>query len=138
MRAPKSTSTIPKSRCCLAPILPRPVACPACVHIGPCAEQEAQIREDLSHPDVSEDPSRVAKLVTHCSDPYVAMQNAHAIIVLTEWDEFKEYDYQRVFDGMLKPAFLFDGRVILDHAKLSAIGFEVHTIGKAGPGSLAS
>ncbi len=43
---------------------------------------------------------------------------------------FAAYDYQKVYDNMLKPAFIFDGRVILDHAKLSAIGFTVHATGK--------
>ena len=47
-----------------------------------------------------------------------AARDAHAICVLTEWDEFKAYDYQAIYDSMVKPAFIFDGRNILDHAKL--------------------
>ena len=64
------------------------------------------------------------------NDPYEAAKGAHAIAVMTEWDEFKNYDYQKLYDGMLKPAFIFDGRNILDHKKLIDIGFEVHAIGK--------
>lgn len=50
-----------------------------------------------------------------------AAKDAHAICVMTEWDEFKNYDYQKVYDAMVKPAFIFDGRNILDHAKLRCV-----------------
>merc|ERR1712187_122608 len=60
-----------------------------------------------------------------------AVDGAHAIVVLTEWDEFKGYDYKAFHDKMLKPAFLFDGRNMLNHEDLERIGYEVHTIGKA-------
>jgi UDPglucose 6-dehydrogenase len=71
--------------------------------------------------------------VTTSRDPYEAMDGAHAICILTEWDEFKDYDYVKVYQKMCKPAFLFDGRNILDHTKLREIGFEVHAIGKPDP-----
>ncbi|HZL12374.1 MAG TPA: UDP-glucose 6-dehydrogenase [Prolixibacteraceae bacterium] len=71
-----------------------------------------------------------SNLVVH-NDPYTAMDNAHAIAVLTEWDEFKTYNWQKVFENMLKPAFVFDGRNILDASELREIGFEVKGIGKA-------
>jgi UDPglucose 6-dehydrogenase len=64
-------------------------------------------------------------------DPYAAAQGAHAVALLTEWKEYRTLDYQRIFDGMVQPAFLFDGRNHLDHAKLHAIGFNVYSIGKA-------
>ncbi len=50
--------------------------------------------------------------------------------MLTEWDEFAAYDYERIFAGMSKPAFVFDGRNVLDHARLRAIGFIVYALGK--------
>jgi UDPglucose 6-dehydrogenase len=59
-----------------------------------------------------------------------ACEGAHAVAVLTEWDEFKDLDFKKIHDGMLKPAFLFDGRNILPHAKLKEIGFRVFAIGK--------
>lgn len=59
-----------------------------------------------------------------------ACQGAHAIAVVTEWDEFKTLDYEKIFVSMPKPAFIFDGRNILDLAKLRAIGFRAHAIGK--------
>jgi len=62
-------------------------------------------------------------------DPYECAKKAHVIVVCTEWDEFKNYDYQKIYDSMEKPAFIFDGRKILNHKKLIEIGFKVHTIG---------
>ena len=63
-------------------------------------------------------------------DPYEAAKGAHAILVMTEWDMFKDLDYERIYADMQKPAFLFDGRNILDYAKLRKIGFQVYAIGK--------
>ena len=63
-------------------------------------------------------------------DVYSSTSDAHAIAVLTEWDEFKTVDSSRIFQGMRQPAFIFDGRNILDRDKLVKIGFEVHSIGR--------
>jgi len=62
-------------------------------------------------------------------DPYEACKNSHAIAILTEWDEFKQYDWQKIYDGMLKPAFVFDGRNLLDKHQLEKIGFVYQAIG---------
>jgi len=51
--------------------------------------------------------------------------------VLTEWDEFKTYDYEAFYKKMMKPAFVFDGRNLLDPDRLDSIGFEVHLLGKS-------
>lgn len=59
------------------------------------------------------------------SDPYEAADGAHALCVLTEWDEFKRLDFGRIYERMLKPAFVFDGRNLLDHAALRELGFIV-------------
>lgn len=91
--------------------------------------KEDQIRQDLIEVS-NQDPSRVGRLVTCTSDPYAAAKDAHAIVVLTEWDEFKSLDYERLYANMPKPAFIFDGRMILDHVRLKAIGFDVSVIGK--------
>jgi UDPglucose 6-dehydrogenase len=64
------------------------------------------------------------------ADPYEACKDAHAIAVLTEWDEFKTLDWQRLYDNMLKPASVFDGRNILDRAALEKIGFQYYAIGQ--------
>ena len=63
-------------------------------------------------------------------DPYEAVKGAHAILVMTEWDMFRDLDYERIYGEMQKPAFVFDGRNILDHEKLRKIGFQVYAIGK--------
>lgn len=75
----------------------------------------------------------VEGMITTSPDPYSACDGAHALAILTEWDEFKTLDYRRIYAAMAKPAFVFDGRNILDHAALRAIGFEVHAIGKPDP-----
>ncbi len=65
-----------------------------------------------------------------CEDAYQAATNADAIVILTEWDEFKTLDYSRIYTLMQKPAFIFDGRLILDTYNLRKIGFQVESIGK--------
>ena len=61
---------------------------------------------------------------------YEAADGAHGLCVLTEWDEFKTLDWKRVYDTMVKPPFIFDGRNILDHDALREMGFIVYAIGK--------
>ena len=64
-------------------------------------------------------------------DPYAACKDAHAIAILTEWDEFKTYDWGKIYNGMQKPAFVFDGRNLLDKEMLTEIGFVYYAIGKS-------
>jgi UDPglucose 6-dehydrogenase len=75
--------------------------------------------------------SEVAKQVVCEDDPYRAADGAHALAVLTEWDEFRDLDFDFIYQSMKKPAFAFDGRNILPHALLRAIGFDVQAIGKS-------
>jgi UDPglucose 6-dehydrogenase len=63
-------------------------------------------------------------------DPYLAARGSHAIAILTEWPQFTELDYERIFESMAQPAFVFDGRNILDHRALYNIGFNVFAVGK--------
>jgi len=67
--------------------------------------------------------------IEFCDDPYAASRNAHALALMTEWDLYKDLDYERIFNSMEKPAFIFDGRNILNHEKLFSIGFNVFSIG---------
>lgn len=64
-------------------------------------------------------------------DPYEAAKSSHALVVCTEWNEFKTYDYKKMYDTMMKPAWIFDGRMILDGKRLQSIGFHVEAIGKS-------
>lgn len=98
---------------------------------------ESQIRSELEHlfaDSVGGLSVKHQKLietnVTVVGDVYSSTSEAHAIAVLTEWDEFKTVDSGRVFQSMRQPAFIFDGRNILDRDKLVKIGFEVHSIGR--------
>jgi len=63
-------------------------------------------------------------------DPYKAIENSHAVVVLTEWDEFKSYDWNKIYNLMKKPAFIFDGRNVLNKEELQKIGFDYSGIGK--------
>ena len=67
--------------------------------------------------------------VTVFDDAYEAIKGSHAVAILTEWDEFVAYDWQKIYDSMQKPAFLFDGRNILNAKELEAIGFIYKGIG---------
>ena len=62
-------------------------------------------------------------------DPYEAAKGSHAIAVLTDWSEYLNLDFRRIYESMEKPPFIFDGRNFLDHEKLFEIGFNVYSIG---------
>ena len=89
---------------------------------------EKQMLADLDYLD-SRLPQENQKQIKAYDNPYEACHEAHAIAVLTEWDEFKSYDWQKIYDQMLKPAFIFDGRNILDRKALEKIGFVYKAIG---------
>jgi len=69
--------------------------------------------------------------VEYVDDPYEAAKGAHAIAVMTEWDLYRELDYRKIYDNMEKPAFVFDGRNIIEHQKLYEMGFNVFPLGKS-------
>ncbi|MFZ3048076.1 MAG: nucleotide sugar dehydrogenase [Desulfatirhabdiaceae bacterium] len=81
---------------------------------------------DNARDDLKEFQSRVS----FTSDPYDAAANSHAIALMTEWDEYRYLDYESIYRSMIKPAFIFDGRNILDHRRLFEIGFNVYPVGK--------
>jgi UDPglucose 6-dehydrogenase len=69
--------------------------------------------------------------IEFCSTADEACEQAHAIALLTEWDEFKDLDYAAIFEKMHQPAILFDGRNLLDLGALRKIGYRAHGIGRA-------
>lgn len=91
------------------------------------APERVYLDVDYLNSRSSED--NIAQL-TVCGDPYEACKGAHAIAVLTEWDEFKDYDWVRIKENMKKPSFVFDGRKLLDRAKLEELGFIYYAIGE--------
>lgn len=88
-----------------------------------------QIYKDLDYlgTRLPEDNRRLVKVV---NDPYEALDNAHAVAVLTEWDEFKTYDWEQVKAHMKRPSFVFDGRKLLNRVQLEKAGFKYYAIGE--------
>lgn len=76
-------------------------------------------------------PEENRALVTVASDPVKATEDAHAIAILTEWDEFKSYDWETIYSKMLKPAFVFDGRRLMDSETMTGKGFNYYKIGQS-------
>lgn len=68
--------------------------------------------------------------IDYFSDPYEAAEDAHAIALITDWKQYRDLDYERIYKSMAKPAFVFDGRNLLDHQALYDLGFSVVPIGK--------
>ena len=93
-------------------------------------EQAQVVVSDPKALDNAEKELADSKGIVFDKDPYAAAAGAHALAILTEWEIYKALDYQRIFNIMEKPAFIFDGRNILDHTALHKIGFEVYSIGK--------
>ena len=88
----------------------------------------------ISDPKAIENAKRDLKglqgKITYLEDPYEAASGSHAVAIITEWEDYRNLDYEKIFYSMKKPAFLFDGRNIVDHEKLYKIGFNVYAIGK--------
>ena len=62
-------------------------------------------------------------------DPYLAASGTHAILVLTEWDEFKQLDYARLYKSMQKPAFIFDGSASCSVGRVGRRGAALYRVG---------
>ncbi len=90
--------------------------------------ESPQIQNDLNYLETRSTEAN-SNGITVVSDPYEACKDAHAIAILTEWDAFKDYDWDEIYATMKKPAFIFDGRNLLDGAKMKEIGFVFQSIG---------
>lgn len=91
---------------------------------------EKQILNDLNCLGARTGAKEGEGLVEVFNKPLDACNNTHAVVVLTEWDEFKDYDWQNIYKNMKKPAFIFDGRAFLNLRELEEIGFTTYSIGK--------
>jgi UDPglucose 6-dehydrogenase len=67
--------------------------------------------------------------VEYCNDPYEVAEGADAVLLLTEWNEFKGIDFHRVRESMAQP-FMFDGRNLYDPEEMHKLGFKYHCIGR--------
>jgi UDPglucose 6-dehydrogenase len=68
--------------------------------------------------------------IRYVEDPYEAASGCHAVLILTDWDLYRNMDFRKIYRTMVKPAFIFDGRNIIDRQKCFDIGFNVLSIGK--------
>ena len=105
------------------------------IHVYDPKVSEAKIKADLSYLwELNNIPeARITQKLAQVFVHAVAMEavaESHAIAILTEWDEFKTYDWAGIYENMYKPAFLFDGRNVLDATALKRIGFQFKGIGK--------
>ncbi|MGB5983731.1 MAG: nucleotide sugar dehydrogenase, partial [Desulfobacterales bacterium] len=76
------------------------------------------------------DLAEIADQIEFAEDPYAAARGSHALAIITEWDQYRDLDYTAIYHSMAKPAFIFDGRNIVDPQTLFEIGFNVYSIGK--------
>lgn len=88
-----------------------------------------QIYLDLSEPGVTDDTISLEEAITVCPTVMDACYEAEAVVIATDWDEFKYIDWSQVYNVMRKPAVVFDGRRVIDPIKLREVGFRVHAVG---------
>ena len=99
------------------------------IHVYDPKVKEEQIYKDLDYLE-TRNPQENKNLLQVQQDPYQAADGAHGLAILTEWDEFKEIDWAKIKTMMKKPAFIFDGRKLLDAKKLQELGFVYYAIGE--------
>ncbi|AKA36087.1 nucleotide sugar dehydrogenase [Flagellimonas lutaonensis] len=96
---------------------------------------DPKVSEETIYADLdylgTRDPKENRELLQVTKAPIEATKDAHAIAILTEWDEFKTYDWKKIYANMLKPAFVFDGRRLLDKDAMASIGFKFYKIGES-------
>ena len=92
-------------------------------------QEHAQLQ--VYDPQAMEKAKPLFPSIRYCSDPYEAAENADALLIVTEWPEFKELEWQRIRDSMLRP-LVVDGRNVLDGVKMAELGFEYQGVGKEG------
>ena len=68
--------------------------------------------------------------ISFVEDAYEALEGAHSVALVTQWEEYRQLDYERIFNNMIQPALIFDGRNHLNHQQLFEIGFNVFPLGK--------
>lgn len=88
-----------------------------------------QIFSDLEYQGVA--PEIIQSRVEICNTPYDATKDAYAIAIITEWDEFINLNWETIYQNMIQPASIFDGRNILDKEQIQNIGFKYYAIGKS-------
>ncbi|WP_313089851.1 nucleotide sugar dehydrogenase [Chryseobacterium flavum] len=98
------------------------------IHVYDPKVTAEQIYSDLDYLNTRSSEENRKRVIVHNYNTEI-FHDAHAIAILTEWDEFKDYDYSAIYKQMKKPAYIFDGRNILDHDTINKIGFTYEGIG---------
>ena len=91
---------------------------------------ELVITDPKALKNAKKDLDGIDENVSYIEDPYEGAKGCHAIAIMTEWDLYSDLDFEEIYKSMIKPAFIFDGRNVIDHKKLYEIGFNVFPIGK--------
>jgi UDPglucose 6-dehydrogenase len=91
---------------------------------------EIVISDPRALKNAANDLSDIPGSIQYIENPYKAAVGCHALLILTDWDLYRKLNYRAIYRSMIKPAFLFDGRNIIDHEKCFKIGFHVYPIGK--------
>lgn len=99
------------------------------IHVYDPKVSAIQMQTDLNYLASRDENKNIQHLITE-EGPYSACKDSHAVAILTEWDEFRNYDWLKIYNSMKKPSFVFDGRNILNKKRLEDIGFKVYQIGK--------
>jgi len=92
--------------------------------------EHSQIWIDLQEASPLLSLDAIQKQVSICASIEEACDEAEAVVIATEWQEFRKVDWTTIYSKMHKPAFVFDGRLIVDADKLRQIGFKVTSIGR--------
>ncbi|WP_176328451.1 UDP-glucose 6-dehydrogenase [Arenibacter amylolyticus] len=98
------------------------------IHVYDPKVTATQMKTDLNSLNTRSEEENT-KYLNSQTGPYKALKDAHAVAILTEWEEFANYDWQEIYNNMQKPAFVFDGRGVLDAKTLNEIGFIYYKIG---------
>ena len=88
--------------------------------------KQSQVDFDLSNINVDYDKS----LVNFIEEPFLNVSECNIIAIMTEWDEFKDYDWEKIYKKTIKPTYIFDGRNILEVEKIKKIGFNYIGLGR--------
>jgi len=81
-------------------------------------------------PVAMENAKGILPAIKYCVNAYEVSEGAEALIIITEWREFKLLNMERIKNLMRKPA-IFDGRNIYDAERTRKMGFEYYSIGRA-------
>jgi UDPglucose 6-dehydrogenase len=95
--------------------------------IGKLLEEDAELQ--VYDPQAMPKTKPLFPSIRYCADPYQVAEGAEALMIVTEWDEFKHLNWERIRDSMARPLIL-DGRNLLNGEEMVALGFEYLGIGK--------